>query len=78
MIAKLEKQVRENAEAEEKYVYVMEVKDQIEEELEIITKRLENLDPIFRWENQIFAKIGSILKRAKVPPIQAFEHFDVN
>lgn len=56
----------------------MEAKEQIEEELEIITKRLERLDPIFKWENSIFAKIGSILKRARVAPRQAFEHFDTN
>ena len=56
----------------------MEAKEQIEEELEIIMKRLEHLDPIYKWENSIFAKIGGILKRARVAPLQAFEHFDVN
>lgn len=77
-VSELEKKVRENAEAQANYASAEEAREQIEEELEIITKRLENLDPIFKWENQIFAKIGGILKRAKVAPLQAFEHFDVN
>ena len=41
-------------------------------------KRLEKHDSIFKWENQIFTKIGSIFKRSKVNPQQAFEHFDDN
>lgn len=77
-VSELEKKVRENAEAQANYASAEEARDQIEEELEIVTKRLENWDAIFKWENQIFAKIAGILKRAKVAPLQAFEHFDVN
>ena len=39
-------------------------------------KRLEQYDPLFKWENQIYQKIANILKRAQVSPLQAFEEFD--
>jgi hypothetical protein len=39
---------------------------------------LERHDPIFRWENQIFAKIAQIFIRAKVRPEQVFAEFDHN
>jgi len=38
-------------EAEEQLKYLQEVKDEIEEEPEIVKKRLEAFDPVFRWEN---------------------------
>ena len=41
-----------------------EIKDEGEEELEIIKKRLEFYDPNFRFENEIFTKITTVLGRA--------------
>jgi hypothetical protein len=63
-------------EAEEQLRYMQELKDEIEEEHEIVKKRLEAFDPVFRWENQVFSKIALVLKRAKISPMQAFEEFD--
>ena len=48
----------------------------MQEEFEIVKKRLETYDPLFKWENQIYQKIANILKRAQVSPLQAFEEFD--
>ena len=74
----LEKQIRDNEEAEEKLKVANEEIEGIEEEFEIVKKRLENLDPVFKWENSIYQKIANILKRANVSPVQAFEEFDDN
>ena len=45
-----------------------EILEDTENELEVVRKRLENLDADFRWENAIFNKIVSILKRVRVSP----------
>jgi len=74
--ATLEKQIRVNDEADEKLKIIQEEKEALEEEFEIVKKRLENLDPVYKWENAIYQKIANILKRAQVSPIQAFEEFD--
>lgn len=44
----------------------------------MIRKRLESVDPHFKWENALFNKIVSILKRHRVSPQQAFDEFDKN
>lgn len=44
-------------------------KENLEEEFDIIKKRLENFDPLFKFENQIYQKIANILKRANVSPL---------
>ncbi len=75
-ISDLQKKLRDNMEAEEQLRYMQELKDEIEEEHEIVKKRLEAFDPVFRWENQVFSKIALVLKRAKISPMQAFEEFD--
>lgn len=75
-IADCQKKLRDNMEAEEQLKYLQEVKDEVEEEHEIVKKRLEAFDPVFRWENQVFSKIALIIKRAKISPLQAFEEFD--
>ena len=65
-------------EFEERYRNLQEIKDEAENELEIVKRRLEQIDPNFKWENAIFNKIVGVLKRAKVSPQQAFEEFDQN
>lgn len=65
-------------EAEERLKTLQEIKEDIENEYEIIRKRLEAVDPQFKWENAVFNKIVATLKRYKVSPQQAFEEFDVN
>lgn len=67
-LSKNETLLRENMEFEERYRNLQELKDEAENELEIIKKRLEQADPNFKWENAIFNKIVAVLKRVKVSP----------
>ena len=75
-INELQQKNRMNDEAEQKLKLIQEDKESLEEEFDIIRKRLENFDPMFKFENQIYQKIANILKRANVSPLQAFEEFD--
>jgi len=70
--------VRENRESEEKLRLVQEARDELENEYELVRKRLEQVDPQYRWENAVFGKVVAILKRHRVSPQQAFEEFDRN
>lgn len=70
--------MRENRESEEKLRLVQEARDELENEYELVRKRLEQVDPQYRWENAVFGKIVAILKRHRVSPQQAFEEFDRN
>ena len=70
--------MRENRESEEKLRLVQEARDELENEFELVRKRLEQVDPQYRWENAVFGKIVAILKRHRVSPQQAFEEFDRN
>jgi len=70
--------VRENRESEEKLRLVQEARDELENEYELVRKRLEQVDPQYRWENAVFGKVVGILKRHRVSPQQAFEEFDRN
>ncbi len=65
---KLQTQLRENMEFEERFRHLQDLKDEAENELEIITKRLESVDINFKWENAVFNKIVVILKKVKVSP----------
>lgn len=47
-------------------------------EIEIISRRLERHDQVFKWENQIFAKIAQIILRAKVRLELVFKEFDTD
>lgn len=53
-----------------------EAKDQLEEEYDILVKRLEAKDQVFKFENHIFAKMAVVIQRANVPVLEAFKHFD--
>lgn len=77
-VAKLRTEVRKNLEAQERLRELTEIKEQTEDELEMIRSRLEALDPQFKWENEIFGKIVGILTKCKVSPAAAFQEFDVN
>jgi hypothetical protein len=55
-------------EADQKYRELKEIKEDTDNELEVIRKRLENLDADFRWENAVFNKIVGTLKRVRVSP----------
>ena len=55
-------------EFEERYKNLQELKEEAENEIEIIKKRLEQVDENYRWENAIFNKIVGILKRVKISP----------
>jgi hypothetical protein len=67
-VSDLQTKVRENLEAEERLRNVQEAKDDLENEFEVVRKRLENVDQQFRWENSIFNKIVMQLKRFRVSP----------
>ena len=78
LIMSLQKQQNKNKEDEMDLKLSLDVKRNLEQEIEILTKRLERHDPIFKWENQIFQKIAQIFIRAKVRPDQVFAEFDKN
>jgi Ca2+-binding EF-hand superfamily protein len=44
----------------------------------VVKKRLEQIDPQFKWENAVFNKVVGVLKRHRVAPEQAFNEFDKN
>ncbi len=67
-VSKLQTQVRENLESEEKLRNMQEARDDLETEFETIRKRLENVDQQFRWENAIFNKVVKTLKIYRVSP----------
>lgn len=50
-VSDLQTKVRENLEAEERLRNVQEAKDDMENEYEVVRKRLENVDQQYRWEN---------------------------
>jgi predicted RNase H-like nuclease (RuvC/YqgF family) len=50
-VSDLQTKVRENLEAEERLRNVQEAKDDLENEYEVVRKRLENVDQQYRWEN---------------------------
>lgn len=77
-VSKLQTQVRENLEAEERMRNLQETKDDLENEYEVVRKRLEQVDPQFKWENAVFNKVVGVLKRHRVSPQQAFDEFDKN
>ena len=52
--------------------------EELEKEFALIRKRLEKRDPEYKWENQLYYKIVTRLKRANVSVTQAFEHFDLD
>lgn len=58
-----------NDEAEEKMKAMKDDKEALEEEFEIVKKRLEAFDPLYKWENAIYQKIANMLKRAGVSPL---------
>ena len=47
---------------------MQEQRDDLENEYEVVRKRLEHCDPQFKWENGIFTKIVTVLKRYRVSP----------
>lgn len=55
-------------EAEDKLRNLQEFKDDLENELEVITKRLEQVDSNFKWEMAVFNKIVAVLKRVRISP----------
>ena len=55
-ILELQKQLRKNEEASEDVKVITEEKEALEEEFEIIKKRLEYFDTAFKFENQIITK----------------------
>ena len=74
--SKLQTENRELLSADEKLKLYEEIKVDLENELDYIQKRLEFVDPSYKWENMIFKKVVSVLKVKQVSPRQVFDYFD--
>lgn len=46
--------------------------------IDILTKRLESLDPTFRFENKVFGEIATRINDKQISLVSAFEIFDQN
>lgn len=55
-----------------------EAMQDLQNEYEVVRKRLERVDSQYAWENAIFNKVVATLKRHRVSPEQAFQEFDEN
>lgn len=55
---------------------LIEQRDDCEEECEILKRRLETFDPVFRFESQVFSKIASVINRSNMSVKQVFESLD--
>lgn len=62
--------------AGEKLKLYEEIRIDAENELDMVKKRLEIVDPTFKWENAIFNTVIARLKQLRMSPQQAFEIFD--
>ena len=74
--SRLQTENRELLTADEKLKVYEEMKIDIENELESVQRRLEIVDPSYKWENSIFNKVVSVLKMKRVSPRQIFDYFD--
>lgn len=74
--AQLQTENRHLLTAGEKLKMYEEIRIDAENELEMVKKRLEIVDPTFKWENAIFNTIIAKLKAYHISPKQAFEMFD--
>jgi len=71
-VSRLQTQTRKNQEAEATVHSMQEHIDDLQNEYDVVCKRLEQCDPQFKWENAVFTKIASILKRYSLTPAEAF------
>jgi hypothetical protein len=74
--ANLHAKMRMNMQAEVDLRNVQESKEQLLEEYDILRRRLEFYDPVFKFENQIFNSMAKVIQRARVSLEQAFVEFD--
>lgn len=72
----LQRKLHRQMEAEEKVAVLMEQRDDCEEEMEVLKRRLEAFDPVFRFESQVFNKIATVINRANMSLKQAFDTLD--
>lgn len=77
-ISKLENADRENYELGEKLRRQEDLKIELEAELDLVSRRLESLDPSFRLERAVFKKIVELLKARLISAETAFALFDKN
>lgn len=77
-ISKLENADRENYELSEKMRKQDDLKIELESELDLVSRRLESLDPMFKLERAIFQKIVDLLKMRLISAETAFGIFDKN
>ena len=77
-ISRLENADRENYELSEKLRKQDDLKIELESELDIISRRLESLDPLFKLERAVFKKIVELLKTRLISAETAFGIFDKN
>lgn len=74
--ARLQTENRKLLASGEKVRLFEEIRLDTENELEMIKKRLEIVDPSFKWENAVFSRVIAALKQYRMSPKQAFEVFD--
>jgi calcium-binding protein CML len=77
-ISKLENADRENYELGEKLRKQDDLKIELESELDLVSRRLEDLDPLFKLERAVFRKIVELLKARLISAETAFGLFDKN
>ena len=77
-ISKLENAERDNYELNEKMRKQEELKIEFEAEMDLVSRRLESLDPNFKLERAVFKKIVDLLKTKLISPETAFGLFDKN
>lgn len=77
-ISKLENADRENYELSEKMRKQDDLKIELESELDLVSRRLESLDPLFKLERAVFQKIVDLLKMRLISAESAFGLFDKN
>ena len=76
--SRLQTENRELLTAGERLKMYEELKIDTENELEVIKKRLELVDPLFKWENAIFNRVIAVLKQKRISPRQIFDHADTD
>lgn len=77
-ISKLENAERDNYDLTEKMRKQEDLKIEIESELDLVSRRLEVLDPSFKLERAVFKKIVDLLTIRLISPETAFGLFDKN
>lgn len=75
-VSGLQRELREASETVDAQRELRGEKDDLEKEFNMVRKRLESLDPSYKWQNQLYQRMVQRLKRSSIGITQAFEFFD--